>query len=173
MYKKILFTTLAVIIILTGISGIVGYIWQQEVEPNISYDGRLKLPTIPDHLNNTRLDGIPPLPNIPEPAVLNNYAGPIIELAADKLVLSTNRGNKTVRFNASTIFEKIFIPRFPSLPPLPGEPAKPKIEIPDSEIISLQDLQSGQDAAVFSSDNISGQNEFTADKISLVIKLAN
>lgn len=174
MYKKILLTTLAVVIILAGVTGAVGYIWQKNMAPNITLKTQpIKLPPIPENLKQAPSNTlIPPLPKMPEPSVINSYTGEIIELAGDEIVIATNRGNKTVKFNASTIFEKIFVPKFPTLPPLPGS-NQPSVEIPGPELISLAELQSGQDAQVFATNNIKDQNEFTADKISLVIRLDN
>ncbi|MBT7553051.1 hypothetical protein HN670_01110 [bacterium] len=175
MYKKILLTTLAVVIILAGVTGAVGYIWQKNMAPDTAFKTQpIKLPPIPENLKQAPSNElIPPLPKIPEPSVINSYTGEIIELESDKLVISTNHGDKTVKFNAGTIFEKIFVPRFPALPPLPGSNQAPAAEIPAAELISIAELQSGQNAQAFANENISGQSEFTANKISLVIRLDN
>lgn len=173
MYKKILFITVALVIVFAGISGILGYIWQNQNQ--ITENALFQLPPRPDYLNQegqNRLT-IPPLPPVPEAQIVNSYSGQIIEIAADKLVLSTNYGNKTINFDGQTIFEKLFAPRIPQLPPLPGQTVVDKNTTPQAEQITLKDLQSGQKIEVYSEENVKNKEQFTADKISLVVKLDN
>ena len=175
MYKKLLLTTFAVVVILAGVSGLIGYVWQKKLVQEVTAP-TFNLPTKPDIPGLTELNNsakIPPAPIIAEPSVVNSYTGQIIELAADRLVISTNYGEKTVRLEQNTLFEKIFVPRFPFLPPMPGPPAEERSTLPEPESISVQDLQSGQQVQVYAENNIRSQEEFTADKISLVIKLNN
>ncbi|MCB9802872.1 hypothetical protein H6761_02525 [Candidatus Nomurabacteria bacterium] len=173
MYKKILFITLALVIIFAGISGILGYLWQNE--NRITDNETFKLPPRPDYLNQKGENElkVPALPPVPEQQIINNYSGQIIEIAANKLILSTNYGNKTVNFDGQTIFEKLFAPRVPQLPPLPGQTIVEENSIPNPEKITLNDLQSGQKIEVYSEENLKNKEEFVADKISLVIKLNN
>lgn len=164
MYKKIIFIVIAIVIVLAGVTGILGYIWQSQIqviqnnntEPQEEKTGSLK---------------IPPLPPVPEPQIINSYSGEIIEIAADKLVLATKYGNKTVSFDGQTIFEKLFIPKFPQLPPVPGQEPKVTNAIPEPETLTLSDLQKSQKIQAFCNDNIKNQDQFTADKISLIVKL--
>ena len=175
MYKKLLLTTFAVVVILVGVSGLVGYVWQKQLTQKLT-PTPLKLPPKPDVSGVMELNAsakIPPIPTIIEPNIVNSYTGQIIELAADRLVISTYYGNKTVKLAQNTLLEKIFIPRFPFLPPVPGQPAQERPSLPDPELISLQDLESGQKVQVYAENNIRAQTEFIADKISLVIKLDN
>ena len=168
MYKKIIFSVIAIVIVLSGVTGLLGYVWQKKISqiqntPN-------KTPQLEENQAGLK---IPPLPPVPEPQVINSYSGEIIEIAADKLVLATNYGNKTILLDGQTIFEKLFIPKFPQLPPVPGEEATERTEIPEPEIIAGKDLLMNQKIQAFAETNIKDQDQFTADKISLIIKLDN
>lgn len=167
MYKKIIFTVIAIVIVLTGVTGILGYIWQNQIQ-NIQSN---KPSPQANNENDENILKVPPLPPVPEPQIINSYSGEIIEIAADKLVLATNYGNKTVSFDGQTIFEKLFISKFPQLPPVPGEKVNNTNVIPEPEKISLKDLQTSQKIQAFCEENIKNQDQFTADKISVIVKL--
>lgn len=164
MYKKIIFIVIAIVIVLAGVTGILGYIWQSQIQV-IQNNNPEPTQDTKDQLKP------PPLPPVPEPQVINSYSGEIIEIAADKLVLSTQYGNKTVSFDGQTIFEKLFLPKFPQLPPVPGQENKVVNTVPEPETLTLKDLQKSQKIQAFCNDNIKNQDQFTADKISLIVKL--
>lgn len=168
MYKKIIFSVLAIVIVLSGVTGLLGYVWQKKI-------GQIQNTpkNIPKLEENQAGLKIPPLPPVPEPQVINSYSGEIIEIAANKLILATNYGNKTILLDGQTIFEKLFIPKFPQLPPVPGEEAKERTKIPEPEIIAGKDLSMNQKIQAFAETNIKDQDQFTADKISLIVKLDN
>jgi len=173
MYKKISLTILSVVIILLGVTGVVSLLWQTKINPESTTNNSVKLPPKPDVENGLSGIKLPPPPMIPEPAIVNDYSGRIIKLFNDSLVISTRYGEKTVKLSGSTLIEKIFMNRFPKLPPIPGQPAsqQDRPELPEPEIISLEDLNTGQEIQVHATENIRGQEEFWVEKISLLIKL--
>ncbi len=176
MDKKIILKIIAVVIIFSGVSGVLGYWWQRQLEKGYVYQKQAI--NLPPAIN---LDGnqenelkLPPIPTLPESAIINTYTGQIIELSAQKLVLDTNYGQKTVLFDEQTDFEKMFVPKFPSLPPVPGSKTQTNTNnIPEPEKISWKTLLTGQKIQTFTSTNVRNQEEFKADKISLIVKLDN
>lgn len=174
MDKKIIFKIIAVVIIFSGVSGILGYWWQIQLEKNISHQKQNI--TLDKSINlgadQTELK-LPPIPALPPAVEINTYTGQIIELSAQKLVLDTNYGQKTVLLDEKTAFEKIFVPKFPPIPPVPGSNNTNKVNIPEPEKISLKNLLAGQKVQTFTTENVRDKEEFTAEKISLIVKLDN
>lgn len=176
MDKKIILKIIAVVIIFSGVSGVLGYWWQRQLEKeNVYQKQAMNLPPANNFGGNqeTQLK-LPPIPTLPDSAVVNTYTGQIIELSAQKLVLDTNYGKKTVLFDEQTSFEKMFVPKFPPLPPVPGSKTETaQNTIPAPEKISWKNLLTGQKVQTFASTNVRNQEEFKADKISLIVKLDN
>ena len=176
MDKKIILKILAVVIIFSGVSGILCYWWQRQLEKTDNYQKQII--NLPPAINlggnqDTKLN-LPPVPTLPASVVVNTYTGQIIELSAQKLVLDTNYGQKTVLFDEQTAFEKMFVPKFPPLPPVPGgENQVAQNTIPAPEKISWKNLLTGQKIQTFASVNVRDKDEFKADKISLIVKLDN
>lgn len=176
MDKKIILKIIAVVIIFSGVSGVLGYWWQRQLEKgNVYQKQAIKLPpkinldgSQPTNLN------LPPIPTLPASAIINTYTGQIIELSAQKIILDTNYGQKTVLFDEQTAFEKMFVPKFPPLPPVPGGKTQvAQNTIPAPEKISWKTLLTGQKIQIFASENVRDKEEFKADKISLIVKLDN
>ncbi len=176
MDKKIILKILAVVIIFSGVSGVLGYWWQRQLEKGFTYQQQaLNLPpkinTGEGQVKDLKL---PPIPTLPTSTVVNSYTGQIIELTAQKLVLDTSYGKKTVLFDEQTAFEKMFVPKFPPLPPVPGTSNQvEQAKIPDPEKISWKNLLTGQKIQIFASENVRDKEEFKAEKISLIVKLDN
>lgn len=174
MDKKIILKIIAVVIIFSGVSGILGYWWQRQLEKeNIYQKQAINLPPAINLGDNqeTQLK-LPPIPALPASVEINTYTGQIIELTAQKLILDTNYGKKTVLFDEQTAFEKMFVSKFPPLPPVPGSKTQvAQNTIPAPEKISWKTLLTGQKVQTFSSTNVRNQEEFKADKISLIVKL--
>lgn len=176
MDKKIILKIIAVVIIFSGVSGVLGYWWQRQLEKgNVYQKQAMNLPPA-NNINGEQEAQIklPPIPALPDSVEVNTYTGQIVELTAQKLVLDTNYGKKTVLFDEQTAFEKMFVPKFPPLPPVPGSKTQvAQATIPAPEKISWKTLLTGQKVQTFTSTNVRNQEEFKADKISLIVKLDN
>lgn len=54
---------------------------------------------------------------------------------------------------------------------MPGQETKVINTTPEPETLTLSDLEKSQKIQAFCNDNIKNQDQFTADKISLIVKL--